>query len=60
MLTDGVVVLFIREYYTTVLMVVGLGMLLDRTAFYASAARKTPQVNIAVAKAERMRAALNS
>lgn len=60
LLMAGIVVLFITGYFKTVLIVVGMGMLLDRAAFYASAARKTPKVNIAVAKDERMRAALDS
>jgi len=60
MLTAGVVVLFIMGYFKVVVIVLGLGMLLDRAGFYASAARKTPKVNIAVAKDERMRAALDT
>ncbi|KPK73028.1 MAG: hypothetical protein AMJ79_15400 [Phycisphaerae bacterium SM23_30] len=57
-LTTGIVLLFIIGYYKAVLFLVILQMFLDRIAFYGSAARKTPQANMAAAKNERMRAAL--
>ncbi|MCP4712610.1 MAG: dimethyl sulfoxide reductase anchor subunit [Planctomycetes bacterium] len=50
----------IRGEFPMALSFVLLLILLDRTAFYASAARKTPRSNIADAKNQRMLDALNS
>jgi len=50
----------IRGPFPMALSFVFLQILLDRTAFYASAARQTPQTNIAIAKKQRMQDALNS
>ena len=50
----------IRGSFSMALSFVMLQIVLDRAAFYASAARQTPKSNIAIAKDQRMQAALNS
>jgi len=55
------IVLFVMQKpFLITFSLIGLLIVLDRIAFYASAARRTPRSNIAGAKDQRMQAALNS
>ncbi len=51
-------VLFFMENFLIITVSTGILMILDRAAFYTSEAKKTPRVNMAIAKKCRMKAAV--
>ncbi len=57
-LNVSAVVLLIVGHYKVTLFLLTYGLFLDRTAFYASSAMKTPKEEMAILKNERMKAAL--